>query len=84
MPPKLKRPLNEGTEMKEIAPGEPSPIDGPTTLLTVDSDQAVRYGLVDAGRVGRILRNSGAGPDHPVHPALPESAYLKALTLMLD
>ena len=49
-----------------------------------DFAEAVRHGLVDAGRVGRILRNSGAGPDHPVHPALPESAYLKALTLMLD
>jgi 23S rRNA (cytosine1962-C5)-methyltransferase len=49
-----------------------------------DFAEAVRHGLVEAGRVGRILRSSGAGPDHPVHPALPESAYLKALTLMLD
>ena len=39
---------------------------------------------LDAGRGGRILRQSGAGPDHPVHPALPETAYLKALTLALD
>ncbi len=45
---------------------------------------AVRRGLADAGRSARILRMSGAGPDHPVHPALPESAYLKALTLTLD
>jgi membrane-bound serine protease (ClpP class) len=29
-------------------PGEPVPIDGPSTLLTVDSDQAVRYGLASA------------------------------------
>jgi membrane-bound serine protease (ClpP class) len=29
-------------------PGEPCPIDGPTTLLTVDSEQAVRYGLASA------------------------------------
>jgi membrane-bound serine protease (ClpP class) len=29
-------------------PNEPSPIDGATTLLTVDSDQAVRYGLASA------------------------------------
>ena len=27
---------------------------------------------------------AGAGPDHPVHPFLPESAYLKALLLQLD
>ena len=45
---------------------------------------AVRRGLADAGRSARILRSSGAGPDHPVHPALPESAYLKTLTLTLD
>jgi 23S rRNA (cytosine1962-C5)-methyltransferase len=46
--------------------------------------EAVRRGLADAGRGGRILRSAGAGPDHPVHPALPETAYLKALTLALD
>jgi 23S rRNA (cytosine1962-C5)-methyltransferase len=46
--------------------------------------EAVRRGLADAGRGFRILRSAGAGPDHPVHPALPETAYLKALTLALD
>ena len=46
--------------------------------------EAVRRGLADAGRAGRILREAGAGPDHPVHPALPESAYLKSITLALD
>lgn len=45
---------------------------------------SVRRGLADAGRGARILRESGAGPDHPVHPALPETGYLKALTLALD
>ena len=33
---------------------------------------------------GRVLRSAGAGPDHPVHPLLPESAYLKAEVLQLD
>jgi 23S rRNA (cytosine1962-C5)-methyltransferase len=46
--------------------------------------EAVRRGLADAGRTGRILRRAGAGPDHPVHPSLPESAYLKTTTLALD
>lgn len=46
--------------------------------------EQVRRGLADAGRSGRILRTSGAAPDHPVHPALPESAYLKAQILALD
>jgi 23S rRNA (cytosine1962-C5)-methyltransferase len=45
---------------------------------------SVQRGLTDAGRGGRILRSSGAAPDHPVHPALPETFYLKALTLALD
>jgi 23S rRNA (cytosine1962-C5)-methyltransferase len=44
----------------------------------------VRRGLQDANREGRILHSAGAGPDHPVHPALPESAYLKCLFLQLD
>jgi 23S rRNA (cytosine1962-C5)-methyltransferase len=35
-------------------------------------------GLHRARREARILFTGGAGPDHPVHPHLPESAYLKA------
>lgn len=46
--------------------------------------EQVARGLTDASRTGRILRSSGAGADHPVHPHLPESAYLKALTLVVD
>jgi 23S rRNA (cytosine1962-C5)-methyltransferase len=46
--------------------------------------EQVRRGLHDAGRGGRILLGSGAALDHPVHPGLPETAYLKALTLQLD
>lgn len=44
----------------------------------------VRHGISTAGRGGRILRSAGAAADHPVHPFLPESAYLKALLLQLD
>ncbi|CAK0766932.1 23S rRNA (cytosine1962-C5)-methyltransferase [Azospirillaceae bacterium] len=49
----------------------------------VFAEQTAR-GLVDAGRTGRILRFAGAAPDHPVHPLLPESAYLKAIVFHLD
>jgi 23S rRNA (cytosine1962-C5)-methyltransferase len=45
---------------------------------------AIARGVEDAGRSGRIIRSAGAGPDHPVHPLLPESAYLKAVVLQLD
>jgi 23S rRNA (cytosine1962-C5)-methyltransferase len=41
-------------------------------------------GVNQAGRTGRVIRQSGAAADHPVHPMLPESAYLKALVLQLD
>lgn len=41
-------------------------------------------GIERAGRVGRLIHSGGAGPDHPVHPALAESSYLKALVLRLD
>jgi 23S rRNA (cytosine1962-C5)-methyltransferase len=41
-------------------------------------------GIAAAGRKCEVLHSAGAAPDHPVHPALPESAYLKALVLGLD
>ena len=41
-------------------------------------------GLHQAGRDARLLREAGAAPDHPVHPFLPETAYLKALVFALD
>lgn len=44
----------------------------------------VAAGLATAGRTGRIIAAGGAGPDHPVHPQLPESAYLKYQILQLD
>jgi 23S rRNA (cytosine1962-C5)-methyltransferase len=47
-------------------------------------DEQVERGLADAGRGGRILLMSGAAADHPVHPHLPESVYLKASLIQLD
>ncbi len=44
----------------------------------------VRKGLGDAGRGGRLLRQAGASADHPSHPVLSESAYLKCLIYTLD
>ena len=46
--------------------------------------EQVKRGLVDARRGARILHSAGAAPDHPLHPGLPESTYLKALHLALD
>ncbi|MGI9493263.1 MAG: class I SAM-dependent rRNA methyltransferase [Geminicoccaceae bacterium] len=44
----------------------------------------VRKGLGDAGRGGRLIHQAGASPDHPCHPMLAESAYLKCLVYSLD
>jgi len=47
-------------------------------------DRLQRIALDAARVVGRrmqILERHGHGPDHPVHPAMPETEYLKALYL---
>ncbi|MBK8906844.1 MAG: class I SAM-dependent rRNA methyltransferase [Rhodospirillales bacterium] len=46
--------------------------------------EETRIGIAGAGRNGRIIHTAGAGPDHPVHPHLPESGYLKTLVFQLD
>ena len=40
-------------------------------------------GIGRAGRSAQFLHTGEAGPDHPVHPALAESGYLKALFFRL-
>ena len=50
---------------------------------TGEFTDAVIDGLFRARREARILGIHGAGPDHPVHPMLPESAYLKGVLLAL-
>lgn len=49
------------------------------TLLQVVARAASR-----AGRPVRLLATTGAGPDHPVLPVLPESSYLKCLLLQAE
>ncbi|NOT40286.1 MAG: class I SAM-dependent rRNA methyltransferase [Alphaproteobacteria bacterium] len=41
-------------------------------------------GISRADRTARLIRVAGAAADHPVHPMLPETAYLKSLTYQLD
>ena len=43
----------------------------------------IAFGLHRAHRDARILFTAGAGPDHPVHPHLPETAYLKTQLIEL-
>jgi 23S rRNA (cytosine1962-C5)-methyltransferase len=41
-------------------------------------------GMGKAGRTGQIIHTGGPGVDHPVHPHLAESSYLKSIFLRLD
>jgi 23S rRNA (cytosine1962-C5)-methyltransferase len=40
-------------------------------------------GIARAGRHASLIREAGASSDHPIHPMLPETAYLKALVYTL-
>lgn len=44
----------------------------------------VNEAAVRAGRSLRLIARGTQGADHPVHPAIPETAYLKALTFVAD
>jgi len=41
-------------------------------------------GIGRAGRSGQVLHMGAAAPDHPTHPQLDETAYLKAIFLRLN
>jgi 23S rRNA (cytosine1962-C5)-methyltransferase len=45
--------------------------------------EACIRGIGRAGRESQLLHTGFAGPDHPQHPGLPESGYLKALFFRL-
>lgn len=49
-----------------------------------DFRQAVETGMTKAGRNFTFLRKAGADKDHPVHPLLPETHYLKSVAYLLD
>jgi 23S rRNA (cytosine1962-C5)-methyltransferase len=46
--------------------------------------QESAIGIARAGRGAALIRSAGAGADHPVHPMLPETAYLKSLVYALE
>lgn len=46
--------------------------------------KASLVGMGKSGRTGQIIHTGAAGVDHPVHPHLAESSYLKSIFLRLD
>ena len=76
-------------KVARLAAGLVAP-EGTLTLCScshaADLDQfraASLRGIGRAGRACQILRTGFAGPDHPQHPHLAESGYLKALTFRM-
>jgi 23S rRNA (cytosine1962-C5)-methyltransferase len=47
-------------------------------LAAEDLVTAIQGGARHSGRFVQILESGGQSPDHPVHPAIPETRYLKA------
>jgi 23S rRNA (cytosine1962-C5)-methyltransferase len=48
-------------------------------LSRADLLAAVQQAAVRAGCKLRVVEQGGQGPDHPIHPAIPETEYLKTL-----
>jgi len=47
-------------------------------LSADDHIEAIQAAARHSGRFAQILESGGQSPDHPVHPAIPETRYLKA------
>jgi 23S rRNA (cytosine1962-C5)-methyltransferase len=47
-------------------------------LAAADLEAAIQAAARHTGRFVQILETGGQSPDHPVHPAIPETRYLKA------
>ena len=49
-----------------------------------DLQDAIAKAARGSGRRLQVLEAGGQGPDHPVHPAIPETRYLKAFFCRVD
>lgn len=68
-----------------VAPGGLLFVASCSHHATLDAWSAqIAFGLHRAHRDARILFTGGVGPDHPVHPHLPETAYLKTQLVQLS
>lgn len=49
-----------------------------------DLTAAANDGFRKAGKKTKLIRTFGAGPDHPVNPAVKENEYLKSITFLVE
>ncbi|SFI58403.1 RSP_2647 family RNA methyltransferase [Jannaschia pohangensis] len=88
-----KQALTQGLRAYEKVARNAAPLVAPGGYLTLCScshaadlskfRMACIRGIGRAGRSGQLVHTGYAGADHPVHPQLTESGYLKALTFRL-
>jgi 23S rRNA (cytosine1962-C5)-methyltransferase len=53
-------------------------------LARADLMAAMQQAAMRAGCRLRVVEQGGQGPDHPVHPAIPETEYLKVIFALVD
>lgn len=53
-------------------------------LSPEDFRKTIARALIEAKRRGYVIKEGGAGPDHPWPPAMPELRYLKFMAVHLD
>ncbi|MEL7299625.1 MAG: class I SAM-dependent rRNA methyltransferase [Pseudomonadota bacterium] len=67
-----------------VAPGGTLVLCSCSHAATLDKFRSASLrGVARAGRAAQVLHTGAAGPDHPQHPALAETSYLKAVFLRL-
>ena len=54
------------------------PVRAPIIWRRTSCCGAIQAAARHSGRFVQILETGGQSPDHPVHPAIPETRYLKA------
>jgi 23S rRNA G2069 N7-methylase RlmK/C1962 C5-methylase RlmI len=53
-------------------------------LISGSFSPTLKYLLQKSQKTGKLITSFTAGPDHPLHPALKESEYLKSLFFVIN
>jgi 23S rRNA (cytosine1962-C5)-methyltransferase len=88
---KRKKDMDKGSEAYRLLNQLALQVLGPDGMLVTASCSSylgtgefrnlLRQAAMHSGRFIRIIEQGHQGPDHPIHPAIPETEYLKLLLL---